>query len=403
MQRRWLRRMAVIGMAVMAPALATPAGAVSTTGIWRVASTPNPGSGQVSNVFFTAVSASSSSDAWAVGMIEAGSFRRPLLEHWDGTSWQAMEAPRPSRKQAWFNGVLDLGPADAWAVGESTSPDSTGQTIRTLIEHWDGISWSIVPSPNPAVAGNSGDLLSGIAGVGPTDLWAVGSVHDDPMSENVLLFEHYDGVAWTAFPTPSPPGAEHFGSAIAAIASDDAWAVGTEALELTLAAHWNGRRWKLVPTPSLHDGISPLNSLTGVTAIDSRNVWASGYEGNVDNQNFMKPYMLHWDGTTWTLVPTPNQGGEGSRLNATVALSKADVWAVGQTQELDGTILTLTQQFNGTIWTTVASPSPAGGGLTIDSLHGVTTAGAGFVVAVGAREIAGQCCLRTLALMTRDG
>ncbi len=185
------------------------------------------------------------------------------------------------------------------------------------------------------------------------------------------------------------------------MASNDVWAVGTNALETTVAAHWNGRRWSLVSTPSLHDGISPLNSLTGVSAVSTNDVWASGYEGNVNNQNFAKPYMLHWDGTSWNLITTPNMGGEGSRLNGTVALSSTDVWAVGQTQLRNGSILTLTEQFDGATWTAVPSPNPGvDGSLTVNSLDAVATGGPGTLVAVGSEEVSGQCCLRTLAMAT---
>jgi len=386
---------------VLAP-FASPAAAAPAASIWSVVPSPNPGGQQVSDITFAAVSAATATDAWAVGIDQLGAFRHPLVEHWDGTRWRATHVPEPLNRQSWFNGVLDLGPTNAWAVGESSSPQADNLKQRTLIEHWDGTTWSIVPSPNPTVGGNASDVLSGIAGVGPTDLWATGWALDAQATMISMVFEHYDGTAWKAVPSPSPPGSNQFGLAIAAVATNDVWAVGNEASEVTLAAHWDGTRWSIVPTPSLHDGISPLNSLTGVTAVSSTDVWASGYEGNVNNQNFMEPYVLHWDGSTWSLVLTPNLGGEGSRLNATTALSSTDVWAVGQTQELNGHILTFTEQFDGTTWATVPSPSP-GGSFPVDSLDGVAGAGGGNVIAVGAQEIPGQCCLRTLVLQTLTG
>jgi len=400
-KRRGLILTPVIGLVALAT-LASPASAAS---IWTVVPTPKPGGGQtVSDVTFESVSMIGAAEGWAVGIDQVGAFRVPLAEHWNGQTWHAVSVAVPSGRQAWFNGVVDLGPSNVWAVGARSSPQDSHLAVRTLIEHWIGTAWPIVPSPNPAVGGASGDELDAITAVGPSDLWAVGSVHDDVAQDNVLLFAHFDGTSWKAVRTPSPPGSEHFARGIAAVASNDVWAVGTVALEETLAAHWNGVRWTIVQTPSLHDGISPLNSLTGVTAVASDDVWASGYEGNVDNQNFMKPYVLHWDGSSWTLSLTPNSGGEGSRLNATVALSAGDVWAVGQTQALNGEIFTLTEKFDGTAWTMVPSPSPGGtNGYRVDSLSSVAGLGASGLVAVGAREIAGQCCLRTLALATNAG
>ncbi len=62
------------------------------------------------------------------------------------------------------------------AVGYAYMPD--GLNFHTLIEHWNGRQWSIVPSPNvPPKAGRS-DQLNGVAVGGPTTLWAAGtSVH----------------------------------------------------------------------------------------------------------------------------------------------------------------------------------------------------------------------------------
>ena len=379
--------------------LASFAAPASAAPVWAVLPTPNPGGQNVSDITLSAVSSSSPTNTWAVGINQVGAFRIPLAEHWNGTEWKAVPVPAPNGRQAWLNGVTVLGPGNAWAVGESSAAQGTTLSVRTLIEHWDGTAWKIVSSPNPVVGGASGDQLNAVAAVGPSDIWAAGSVHNDPGQENVLLFEHFDGTGWKAVPTPSPPGSEHFASGITAIASNDVWAVGNQALEKTLAAHWDGTRWRIVSTPSLHDGVSPLNSLTGVTAVAANDVWASGYEANVDNQNFMKPYVLHWDGSSWTMTLTPNAGGEGSRLNGITALSATDVWGVGQTQQLNGVILTFTQRFDGTAWTTIPSPSPPGtNGFRVDSLDGVSSPGPAQLIAVGAREISGQCCLRTLAL-----
>ena len=57
-----------------------------------------------------------------------------------------------------------------WAVGYTITTDGTNQPDRTLIEHWNGSTWSVVASPN--VGGND-NLLNGVAAAG--DVWAVGS------------------------------------------------------------------------------------------------------------------------------------------------------------------------------------------------------------------------------------
>jgi len=227
------------------------------------------------------------------------------------------------------------------------------------------------------------------------------------------LFEHFNGTAWQAAPLLAAPGIPDF-EAVSAVSSNDVWAVGSDlnAIDSTLAAHWNGHTWQVVTTPCLNGTKIVLqenacqqsnNQLTGVTAVATNNVWASGYE--LENSNLRVPYVLHWDGKTWSLIKTPNpgtgHGGVGSQLFAITALSASDVWVVGHSQPGNGTITTLTEQFNGTTWSVVRSPNP--GLLGVDTLFGVARAAAGELFAVGSDEQSGQCCARTLALRNTSG
>jgi len=203
---------------------------------------------------------------------------------------------------------------------------------------------------------------------------------------------------------------------VTATSPRDVWVVGTVREPNPTAnfiAHWDGKSWHVVPAPCLTGqtvetscslGSVDTNQLSGVTALSPTNIWASGTEGNVNNQNFNIPYVLHWNGSAWALVKTPNRGGEGSLLNGITALSATDIWAVGQTQQLNGAIMPMTDQFNGTSWTVVPSPVPGSSGrIPDDSLDGAASLSGGLVFAVGARDIPGQCCLRTLGLKTSAG
>jgi hypothetical protein len=51
---------------------------------------------------------------------------------------------------------------------------TSGNTTLTLIEHWNGTSWSVVPSPNKNTTGSAINELNAITML-PTGLvWAVG-------------------------------------------------------------------------------------------------------------------------------------------------------------------------------------------------------------------------------------
>jgi alpha-tubulin suppressor-like RCC1 family protein len=379
----------------------------ATPSIWHVVNTPDLGGTTVSNYTFAAVSAASATDAWAVGTSEV-SGDLPLAEHWNGTAWSHVAIPVATTVgQAELNGVDDLSPTNAWAVGDFEETGTTNEL--TLIEHWNGTAWTVVPSPNPGTGTGSADVLTAIDGVGPNDLWAVG-YFDIGGEFNALLFEHWNGTAWSFVPPPEESG-EQFATAVTAITSNDVWVVGNVGFnQATVAANWNGTSWQEVTTPTLQTTDS-TNFLTGVSADGANDVWASGYEGNVNDTNFDQPYMLHWTGTSWQLVELPDAGSEGSSLAGDTVLSPTDVWAVGRTGESDGGALALTEHFNGTTWSIKPGLDPGqlealpqNGLDAIASLGtSVSTSATGVVWAVGFQEIPGECCLRTLALATSSG
>jgi hypothetical protein len=388
------------GVSSFALVAATPPAAPKpVSSIWRVVPTHVPNPAVVSDLSFAGVSATSTTNAWAVGTDEVTE-NQPLAEHWNGIKWERTVVPLPTGvPQGVFNGVDDVGPGNAWAVGDTENADGLGQ--QTLIEHWTGGAWAVVPSPNPETGSGTTDVLTAISGTGPDNLWAVG-YFSDGVTFIALLFEHWNGTAWSFVAPPTESG-DQFGEGVTAISPDDVWVVGDTDSQTTVSAHWNGTTWSMVSTPSLVSTDS-LDFLTAVSGVSADDVWASGYEGNVDDQNFDKPYMLHWNGTAWTLVTVPNRGTEGSMLRGTTALSATDVWGVGTTLQTDGGLLTLTEHFNGSTWSAAPSLDPGQLAATPDNgLDAAASPGGGVVWAVGTQEIPGSCCIRTLALQTTSG
>jgi hypothetical protein len=60
--------------------------------------------------------------------------------------------------------------SNVWAVGSATSG---GLDQTTLILHWDGTAWSIIPSASPGTFGLN--TLYAVAATSANDVWAVGS------------------------------------------------------------------------------------------------------------------------------------------------------------------------------------------------------------------------------------
>jgi alpha-tubulin suppressor-like RCC1 family protein len=391
------------GPAATAPGPAAAAGPASSP--WRIAGNPpNPGGVDgLKDVIFSSVAAGSATDAWAVGASDALSANsQPLAEHWDGHAWRTVAVPMPAGAAgAQLDGVDEVSSGDVWAVGNMTT--SAGAE-RTLIEHFDGTAWAVVPSPDPRTGPGASDELKGIGGTSAGDLWAVGE-YSDGQNFNAMLFVHWDGTAWSFVKEPAALHNSAFGNAVTVLSPTDAWAVGENGLRTaTLSAHWNGTAWSFVQTPFPQDGNDPQNFLTGVTATGPGDVWASGYEGNVNQQNFSLPYVLHWDGTAWSLTETPNAGTEGSLLAGVTALSPTDVWAAGQTGESDGALLTLTEHFNGQAWSHEPSLDPGELGDSPDStFQAITSAAPHVLFAAGSLETPTFCCLAALAERSTTG
>src|SRR5207302_3231888 len=104
-------------------------------------------------------------------------------------------------------GVDAISPNDAWLVG---SYQGQGPS-RTLVEHWDGQQWSIDPSPN---VGQDFNHLRGIAAIASNDVWAVGD-------SGATLIEHWDGQQWSIVPSPNPISCCNALNAVAAVSYID--------------------------------------------------------------------------------------------------------------------------------------------------------------------------------------
>jgi hypothetical protein len=80
------------------------------------------------------------------------------------------------------------------------------------------------------------------------------------------------------------------------------------------------------------NGTLPTSSLAGVVALSANDAWAVGV---TENQLLVsiKTLTLHWDGSVWSVVPSPNPGPDYNGLDGVAGLSGGDVWAVGNQDE----------------------------------------------------------------------
>jgi hypothetical protein len=264
---------------------------------------------------------------------------------------------------------------DVWAAG--TFINANLSFYGTLLLHWNGAAWSVVPSPNPGTY----NYLQGVSAVAANDVWAAGYYANNNEYDQTLIL-HWNGAAWSQVPSPSPGTYSDDLYAVQAIATNDVWAVGAtgnESLERpdTFTLHWNGSAWSVVPSP---DAAANGNWLYGLAASAANDVWAVGYYG-IEASKDQATLTLHWNGAAWTRVPSPNVGPTLSRLDAVTTLAANNAWAVGYTQDpTTGSYLTLTMQWNGAAWNVIPSANP---GPASQFLYGVGAVPALDLWAVG--------------------
>jgi hypothetical protein len=162
------------------------------------------------------------------------------------------------------------------------------------------------------------DTLAAVAGSSARDVWAVGqyyvAANGTRGSRSLVL--HWDGSRWKQVPTADPltPGHASYLYGVAAPTSRGVWAVGTvnrHGAGHALSEFWNGARWRIVHT------VGP--PLAGVAALCADDAWAAGgRSGGAD--------VMQWNGSAWTVNAKLDKSRE---LVAVAEVSPTDVWAVG--------------------------------------------------------------------------
>ena len=327
-----------------------PDSAATVQSIWQKENTPDNG------VVLLSLSADSPSDIWSVGNFGSLQFNGSM---WSSFPAAAFQTQQPSEDT--LNGVAALSATDAWAVGTAVVETvSGGSHLVSLIEHFDGTQWSIVPSPQFA----SGSELNAIQALSATDIFAVGDAHSDSQKPTPLM-EHFDGSNWSVVSLPQL-GRTGTLRGIAALSDSDIWVVGDSGTVVptkTVAMHFDGRGWTIVPLPvPLSGKVHDLRLGEGLTAIASNDVWAVG---NFAPASSVAERTLteHWDGHSWKIVPSPNMGHTGSSnvLRGLSAVSSTSVWACGQTEDNSVPIIeNLIEHWDGTRWT-ISPVSPGHG------------------------------------------
>ena len=306
---------------------------------WSVVPSPNYG-GSLNDLY--AVSATSATDAWAVGFGDI----HPLAEHWNKSAWSIISAPNAHNFTDEFFGVAADSPTDAWAVGDTLLREG-GNVFAPLIEHWNGTAWTVVPNPG---VGPFGGYLQGIVAFSPTDVWADGAKYTTSSGNSVTLIEHFNGTSWKIVHSPNVNTIYNQVYALSATGPSDIWAAGIFApdgshldIHQTLIEHYNGTIWTIVPSPNQN---AFSNNTNAIAAVNSGFAFATG---DYYNGTTFRTLAERWKGTGWSIQSSPNHGTKENDIFGMAARSVNSAIAVGQFSQGNYT-QTYAMKWNGTAW-----------------------------------------------------
>jgi len=293
----------------------------------------------------------------------------PFFERERNGAWSRIDAAPGTAPDAYLGGLAAASGNDVWAVGRTPAPPPDSP-FATLAEHWDGSRWSIAPTPSPA----PGAFLKA-ATTSPSGVWAVGGAGSQP------LVEHLAGGRWRVVPSPAVAGYAELDAVTAVPGTRGLWAVGFRAAadgeQYAFAERYDGRRWTTVPIPSYANPGNAISGLEAVIAISPDDVWAVG-AGLTTTAD--RALVEHWTGRRWTIVP--DQPVDTAPAAATLVPGTHTVWVAGTIAVGAEENETFTERIANGRWRVVPAANPDQDCEHSDEFLGVA-ATAGAVWAVG--------------------
>jgi len=271
-----------------------------------------------------------------------------------------------------LHGVSCVSATSCFAVGESLG--SAVGTGKTLIERWNGESWSIVASPNPA--GSKNARLFGVSCSSATSCFAVGNATKRASTSIAALVERWNGKSWSILATPKLSAAARDSSLLGGISCTSTsfcvaagtLLIGDNAGNITgrqaVLEQWNGKSWSILASPTPKG--SSASELGGVSCTSPTACFAVGdqYLEVRPPGSFAEGSVTlteRWDGKAWTVLASPSPTiGAGAVLASVSCTSKTSCLAAGSYAEGDvGRPGLLTERWNGKSWSLLASHTPS--------------------------------------------
>jgi hypothetical protein len=209
-------------------------------------------------------------------------------------------------------------------------------TMAAIATPAAGATWNAVPTLGPE--GLSEATLAGVSCTSPAYCVAVGTADDageelEPPMRVGSFSEIWDGASWRVVPTADAAGAGGVLASVSCaspsfcVAVGGTHSVGWPALKSwvlsegrALVEVWNGSSWSIVPTPAEGRAHSELGGVSCISASFCVAV------GSTDRDAMVEV----WNGSGWKLARTPFVARQGSPLFGISCASRNSCMAVGE-------------------------------------------------------------------------
>jgi hypothetical protein len=281
---------------------------------------------------FNDVSCTSPTVCMAVGTAE-GSTNQVLAERRSGSFWAVQGVAQPAQGSS-LNGISCTSATACITVGNSPK-GATG--AKPLAERWDGAHWTILGAKD--ISGRTRTTLTEVSCVSATHCMAVGDSENS--SRDFPLAELWNGKSWRIVPTPAGKGT------IVSLLSGISCTSATRCIAVgytrrggsfgTLAEVWNGKSWKILATPGGHGPSDFFNAIS---------CKAGSCEAVGDG------IAARWNGQSWSkLQRLANPGGDSPAALYSVSCTvKRTCYAVGS-YDVGGVQTSVAEYWNGSRWT----------------------------------------------------
>ena len=371
--------MRALGLVVaLAVAMAAPVAAVVSSPAPSAAAAA-PGGGRL-----VGVSCTGPNFCMAVGAVTGSS--TTLTESWNGQVWSVVPSPSTSGQADILEGVSCVSSTDCVAVGSSGS--------SVLVETWNGFSWSIISTP--VLGDTADFVSVSCTDSTSIDCVAVGSIRSADTGENLVpLAESWDGTTWSAAAVPNMNSNGDFtsvscASATSCMAVGDSYECvpivqgdGTSFACLPsemLVESWNGTNWSIDTTPNENE----TDGLFGVSCLAATQCVAMGVSSNTST-GADEALVESWNGTSWSVAYGPTLSGTEANADSVSCVSFTNCMGVGFSFDPSPGVQeeTLALSWNGTTSSVVPTPNPSS---TFDEFDGVSCTSATFCAGVGSTQ-----------------